>query len=340
MHEQPPEKVARNDIGIPREERSRERATRVGHRAALARQPLKPGTATAPLVPGKCDQCGVDEYMPYVCKFCRGRYCAAHRLPENHGCAGLGVYREKMRADGRVMAPEPGIVRPTMSASARAGMSMDAFWSKVDGKMTYILLGVFVAVYILEWVIFLGAGEQAFRDTFVIEGDFATQPWTILTSVLAHDLGSFNHILFNGLTLLFFGSTTERLIGTRRFTMLFLAAGVLSGIAQVILTQLIFDVDSGGLGASGAIMGVMGTLVILAPRLTVLVFFVIPAPLWALAIFYVLADLVGVITPGSNVGHFAHLAGLATGLAYGYYLREKKGLRAQITRPPPMQRPF
>ncbi|HVM46083.1 MAG TPA: rhomboid family intramembrane serine protease [Candidatus Thermoplasmatota archaeon] len=289
-------------------------------------------------MPGKCDQCGVEEYMPYVCKFCRGRYCAAHRLPENHGCAGLGVYREKMRAEGRVMAPEPGVVRPEMSATARAGMSMDAFWSKVDGRMTYVFLGLMVATYVLEWVVAL-MWPHLFDDLFIIERDFLVQPWTLVTSIFAHSLVQFSHILFNGLVLLFFGATTERLIGTRRFTWLFLGAGIAGGIAQVILTEVIFDERSGGLGASGAIQGVMGTLVIIAPRLTVLVFFVIPAPLWALTIFYVLADLVGVITPGSGVGHFAHLAGLATGLIFGYYLR-RQGLRTTVERPPPVMRRY
>src|ERR1051326_7595208 len=54
---------------------------------------------------GKCDFCGVEEYMPYVCKFCKGRYCAAHRLPENHNCAQLGAYKDRVRAEGKVFAP-------------------------------------------------------------------------------------------------------------------------------------------------------------------------------------------------------------------------------------------
>lgn len=289
-------------------------------------------------MPGKCDVCGVDEYMPYVCKFCRGRYCAAHRLPENHNCAGLGPYREKLRAEGRVMAPEPDLVRPSVSAGARAGMSMDAFWSKVDGKMTYVFLGVIVVVFLLEWIVLLTAGGAAFESLFLITNEFATRPWTIITSIFAHDPLNFSHILINSMVLLFFGGTTERLIGTRRFTKLFLAAGAIGGIAQVVLTQLVFQEEAGGLGASGALQGIMGTLTIIAPTLTVLVMFIIPAPLWALTIFYILYDTIWGFFVDDNVGHFAHLAGLALGLAYGYYLRQK-GLRAVVNRPPPMVRP-
>ena len=276
--------------------------------------------------------------MPYVCKFCRGRYCAAHRLPENHACAGLDIYREKMRAEGRVMAPEPGIVRPEVSATARAGMSMDAFWSKVDGKMTYVFLGIMAAVFVIQIALQLSGASALHDQIFLITSSWITQPWTVFTSMFAH--AGLGHIGINALVLYFFGTTTERLIGTRRFTWLFLAAGVVGGIAQIVLTRLIFDINSAGLGASAAIQGVMGTLVFIAPRLTVLVFFVIPAPLWAIMIFYVLGDLFGAITPNSGVGNFAHLAGLAVGLAFGYYLRERKGLRAVVQRPPPMTRRF
>lgn len=289
-------------------------------------------------MPGQCDQCGVDEYMPYVCKFCRGRYCAAHRLPENHGCQGLGPYRERMREEGRIMAPEPDLVRPEVSASARAGISLDRFWNFAEGRMTQVILGTIVAVFALEWLTLLVA-PALFDDIFLIDGNFLVKPWTIIISIFAHDPFQFNHILFNGLVLFFFGNTTERLIGTKRFTWLFLGAGIVGGIAQVILTQLIFDTESAGLGASGAIQGMLGTLVVLAPRLTVLVFFVIPAPLWAITIVYVALDLFGAITPGSGVGHFAHLAGLATGLAFGYYLRQQ-GLRAVINKPPSMTRRY
>lgn len=276
--------------------------------------------------------------MPYVCKFCRGRYCAAHRLPENHDCQGLGPYRERMRAEGRFMAPEPDVVRPEVSAAARAGMSMERFWTRVDGRMTQVILATILVVFALEWLVLFTA-PSLFDDLFVIEADYLVQPWTILVSIFAHDPTSLNHILFNGLVLYFFGSSTERLIGTRRFTWLFLAAGIVGGIAQIVLTQMIFRVDTAGLGASGAIQGIMGTLVVLAPRLTVLVFFVIPAPLWAITVVYVLLDLAGLVTPGDRIGHFAHLAGLATGLLFGYWLRQQ-GLRAVVNRPPPTIRRY
>ena len=268
--------------------------------------------------------------MPYVCRFCKGRFCAAHRLPENHDCQGLGAYKERLRAEGRVFAPEQeSLVTPRVSRTAQAGASLDRVWAKVDGKMTYVFLGIMAGVYLLERITLPALGEDGFLSLWAIKPNFLVQPWTIVTSVFAHSLRDLNHLLFNGLALYFFGTVTERLIGTKRFTYLFLSAGMVAGIAQVLLMKVVFNVDSAALGASGAIQGVMGTLVVLAPTLTVLVFFVIPAPLWALAIVFVLLDLVGFISPGGTVANAAHLAGFAIGLAFGYRLRQK-GLRAVV----------
>lgn len=281
--------------------------------------------------------------MPYACKFCKGRYCAAHRLPENHGCTGLGAYRERVRSEGRPFASEPGTpLQPKVSGTARASAALDAMWSRLDGKMTYVIMGICVGVYLLEYVVLAGWG-WLFDDLFIIQfSDFLLQPWTIVTSVFSHAPDRLNHILFNMLALLFFGGTVEKLIGTRRFTYLFLSAGAIAGVAQVVFMHVLAratdgawgDLDSAALGASGALQGIMGTLVVLAPTLTVLVFFIVPAPLWALTILYVLLDVVGVITPNSGVANLAHLAGLAVGLAYGWHLR-KKGLRVVMRPQPP-----
>jgi len=37
----------------------------------------------------KCDYCGKEVYLPFVCKYCGGKFCAEHRLPESHNCPGL-----------------------------------------------------------------------------------------------------------------------------------------------------------------------------------------------------------------------------------------------------------
>ncbi len=36
----------------------------------------------------KCDFCGKDEALPFVCNYCGGAFCSDHRLPEAHQCKG------------------------------------------------------------------------------------------------------------------------------------------------------------------------------------------------------------------------------------------------------------
>ena len=36
----------------------------------------------------KCEYCGRDEALPFVCNYCGGVYCGDHRLPEAHACKG------------------------------------------------------------------------------------------------------------------------------------------------------------------------------------------------------------------------------------------------------------
>jgi hypothetical protein len=34
----------------------------------------------------KCEYCGDMIFFPFECNFCGGKFCAKHRLPENHSC--------------------------------------------------------------------------------------------------------------------------------------------------------------------------------------------------------------------------------------------------------------
>ncbi|MEX2682879.1 MAG: AN1-type zinc finger domain-containing protein [Candidatus Sigynarchaeota archaeon] len=40
------------------------------------------------MVSKTCEQCGESSYMLFPCRHCGKSFCAPHRLPENHGCAG------------------------------------------------------------------------------------------------------------------------------------------------------------------------------------------------------------------------------------------------------------
>lgn len=168
------------------------------------------------------------------------------------------------------------------------------------------------ATFVLQ--MFTQGDVELYITLFLIGPDWLGRPWSVITSIFAH--GDLMHLLFNGLMLFFFGPALERIIGGKDLTLMFMAAGAASGIVQVEL--------SGGLalGASGAIMMVFGTLVILMPKQKILVYGIVPVPFWAAGIGYAALDVLGAFNPNDGIGNFAHLSGMAMGLAYGLGLRE------------------
>ncbi len=145
-----------------------------------------------------------------------------------------------------------------------------------------------------------------------------SQPWIIVTSMFLH--GSFEHILFNMFVLLMFGSLIEQRIGTKRFYMIYFASGILAAIAFVVT-----PFGNYAVGASGAIMGILGVTIMLLPHLQVLFFFVIPMSMRTAGIIIAMVDILGVLGVGpGGIANISHLAGLACGLGYGYYLKSKK----------------
>ena len=148
-------------------------------------------------------------------------------------------------------------------------------------------------------------------------------PWTLITSVFLH--ADFNHLLFNMFALFFFGSYLERLLGSNRFLIIFIAAGIVGNIGYLVTAS---NSMIPAIGASGAAYGLMGTLVILAPFMRVYVYGLLPVPLVVLTAVFVFIDVAGLFSP-SGIAHGAHLAGLIVGIVFGLYLRPYFGYRRQ-----------
>ena len=158
--------------------------------------------------------------------------------------------------------------------------------------------------------------------------------WTFLTSMFMH--AGFFHIFANMLSLLFIGSLVERIIGRKRYIWFYLIAGLLAGLFFVIFSKIPVPFFSGdfetfAVGASGAIFGLVGLLMILTPNLPVYVM-LIPIPIkmkYAAPGILVVLWLVS-IAGSIPVGNTAHFGGFIAGLAYGIYLRNKYKNKARL----------
>ena len=161
---------------------------------------------------------------------------------------------------------------------------------------------------------------NGFTDALILNESSFSQPWRFITSMFLH--GSLSHLLANLFALLLFGFILERTIGSERFLAVYLISGILANLIAV-------NFYSTSLGASGAIMGIIGTLAILRPLMGVWVFGMI-LPMSIAAVIYIIIDAIGVFIP-SNIGHIAHLSGIAFGIIFGTILRISKSKKEKKT---------
>jgi membrane associated rhomboid family serine protease len=110
--------------------------------------------------------------------------------------------------------------------------------------------------------IYPGAGEQVCSTlpAHWVAGVADGAWWQVITSVFTHVEPL--HIGLNMLTLFFIGPPVEMVLGRARFVALYLVSG-LTGSAAVMLFS---SAHTQTLGASGALFGLMGALVVLAHK--------------------------------------------------------------------------
>lgn len=194
------------------------------------------------------------------------------------------------------------------------------------GQVCKWLIGINVGVFILQIitkqaprVVMDGTpGLGSLTDSLLLNTDAALhgQVWRLLTYAFLHDPGSLWHILFNMLFLWWFGADLEEMRGPREFLAFYLTAAFAGGLAYAGW-QWIEGEPGRALGASGAVTAVMVLAACYFPSRTILVWFVLPLPIWAFVAFQVIQDsylFLGGIRTGTAVT--CHLGGAAFGFLY------------------------
>jgi len=158
---------------------------------------------------------------------------------------------------------------------------------------------------------------------------------SMITAAFLH--GSWSHLIGNMFILWFFGRRLEDVLGPTKFGLFYLACVFVSGTGSVLgraalpLTQGVIP----GLGASGAIMGVVAAYLFLYHGqriLTLILLGVIPIPLripaWVFILYTVTRDILSgwLEQEFQAIGHiysfvdsFAHLGGVIAGLICVYF---------------------
>lgn len=214
------------------------------------------------------------------CSRCDRPICGRCAIP-----ASVGQHCPECVADARRSTPK---VRSVMRATAPA-------------VMTIIAIDVFV--YVMQILV---GGEVvetlALSPSLIDVGEW----WRLLTPMLVH--GGPLHVFLNMYILFIYGPNVEQAFGTVRFVLLFLISGFLGSAFSYA-----FPPDVPSVGASGAIFGVVGILVVYLYRRRGTSFM---AQYLRGMGFFIVANLVfGFIFPG--IDNFAHIGGLVGGVLLG-----------------------
>ncbi|GAB7019482.1 hypothetical protein JCM18750_23430 [Halostagnicola bangensis] len=180
--------------------------------------------------------------------------------------------------------------------------------------MVVVFLLVLVAQFVTELV-------GMMSGLFVLSTPISNDPWTIVTSVYAHN--GIGHLVSNSIALVLFGWPIARATTRLRFHAFFLVTGAIAGVSQILVMSGIMSISGiggsapGVLGASGAVFALLGYL-IAGNRVSSGFASVIEVPRWVTyLVFFALAVIVTLTTLAPGVALIAHFTGFLVGLLAG-----------------------
>src|SRR5690349_12355533 len=143
---------------------------------------------------------------------------------------------------------------------------------------------------------------------------------TLITSMFMH--GSWLHIGGNMLFLFIFGDNVEDNMGSIKYFIFYMICGLLASFAQILIDP---NSPVPGVGASGAIAGVLAAYLVLFPQAqirTLLGYYVTRVPALIMIGFWAVIQIVsglGVLgggpdAAGGGVAYWAHIGGFFAGL--------------------------
>lgn len=183
--------------------------------------------------------------------------------------------------------------------------------------ITYMLIGINVFIFIITALLsksiynidsytlmVLGAKVNVLIDN--------GQPWRLITCAFLH--GGLSHIAFNMYSLKIIGSEVEYVYGKVKYIAIYL----ISALGGSIFSYL-FNSDSISVGASGAIFGLLGAMLIWGIRYKNRI-----GKAYIMNLFKVLLINIFIGVTLSNIDNGAHIGGLLFGCISAFVMKDKK----------------
>jgi len=118
------------------------------------------------------------------------------------------------------------------------------------------------------------------------------------------------HLIVNMFTLYFFIDSVIYRVGSISFLIIYFASLIFGNWITYIINQNKLNYNA--VGASGAVMGVVYSAILLNPDMT-LIFFIIPMPGYLFGLGYLFYSIYSMNSVNDNIGHEAHLGGAIAG---------------------------
>jgi membrane associated rhomboid family serine protease len=159
-----------------------------------------------------------------------------------------------------------------------------------------------LALNVLVFIAVRTGSSQILNDLVLIPVLVESEPWRLLTSAFTHV--QIFHIFANLFMLYQLGPLLEQMLGRLRFTVLYL----LSALGGSVAVWLLGAPGSATLGASGAVLGLVGALLVInrARGLDIT---------WIVA-YVAITAVISFTLP--NISWEGHLGGFVTGAALGW----------------------
>lgn len=146
--------------------------------------------------------------------------------------------------------------------------------------VTFAIMSICIIVWLLELL---------FGNKFIVAGIFEPnvalyQPWRFITAMFMHDASSIFHLAFNMFALFSVGQIIEKALGSAKFAIIYGISGIAGNFAMLLWSFLFGNfacvavptmqgIGFAGagcafsLGASGAVFGLFGSLLIIFRRI-------------------------------------------------------------------------
>lgn len=179
---------------------------------------------------------------------------------------------------------------------------------------TYILIGLNVLLFIA------GSSQPNLINRMMLQ---SARVWKnreydrLFLSGFAH--AGLMHLVFNMLTLFYFGPVIESIIGATLFLFLFLISIIAGNLYCLLMRKE--ESNYAALGASGGVMGIIYAFILLAPEARLSFFFIpVGIPGWLFGILFSVISIVLTQLPRAEEARISHEGHLGGALAGGIFM--------------------